>query len=561
MHPLKNKIKKATSTSRGKIILSITVLIITSAVALAILYWNSIKKTFIRDKVKLAVQHKSDRLYSIHYDDMELDEVKGFLSIKNLSLVYDTAKYKALQNKDIPGTLFKLTIPSIIVSGVQTPKALLTKEIIGRKVEIKEPVIEITYTHRGEDATKKIPADQVYRQILGDLQQIKIDSFLIDGATITTHDLVTGEQKLLLKNTNLELRDVAIDSVSNKDSSRLIFSKHLFIVCEKLSWASADHLYQYSIDSIVLNADESRVSTKRFAIIPQLDEIKFAQKKVVQTDRYDISLNDINIEKIDFLSLQKEKIDADDITIQHASVKIYRDMTRKPDGKSRIGTYPQQRIAQIPLPVAVKKLVLKNSYVEYKEKGRIMEKIGKVIFADVNGTFLNITNEKYSPGRNGVLTAHINAHFLKKYPVTTSWNFYLNNRKGRFDVSGRLGSLNATGLNELLEPLGGIKIEKGNIKQLNFNLKADNYNMKGPVTFLYNDLKIAVLKEDEETKAFSKKKLVSFGANMLIYDNNPTPNKPLRIGKADFKRDTTRSMFHMCWKTLMDGIKDVAVKN
>ncbi|MFT3945620.1 MAG: hypothetical protein QM763_01495 [Agriterribacter sp.] len=559
MLPLQSKIKKATATPKGKIIFSVIVLLIAGAVAIAVIYWNAIKKTFIRDKVSSVVQDKSNMLYSIHYDDMEMDEVDGFLFVKNLTLDYDTLKYKALQNKDIPGTLFRITIPSIKVAGVQTPQALITKEIIGRKVEIKEPVIDIIYTRRGNDSIKGIPANEVYRQILGNLQLIKVDTFLITGAKIITRDLTTGEQKLLLMDTHLELREVAIDSVSNKDTTRLLFSKHLLINCAGLSWVSEHKLYRYSIDSITLNSDENRVSAKSFKIIPQLDEIKFAQKKVYQSDRYDITLNDIAIEKINFLNLLKEKIYAECISINNSSIKIYRDMTRKHDGKSRVGSYPQQRVAQIPVPVTVEKLLLKNSYVEYKEKGRLMQKTGKVIFADVNGTFLNITNK--NTGKQNALTANISANFLHRYPVKTTWSFYLNNKRGQFDVSGQLGSLNATGLNQLLEPLGGVKINKGRINQLSFNLKADNYSMKGPVKFLYNDLKVSVLKKDEETKELKKNKLVSMGANILIYDDNPTKNKPVRIGEADFKRDTTRSMFHMCWKTLMDGIKSSAIKN
>lgn len=236
-------------------------------------------------------------------------------------------------------------------------------------------------------------------------------------------------------------------------------------------------------------------------------------------------------------------------------------MTRKPDGKNRIGTYPQQRIMQIPIPIAIDKITLQNSYVEYKEKGRLMQKIGKVIFANINGTFNNITNINSSIKENNTFTANINANFLKRYPVKTSWRFYLNNTKGRFDVSGKLGSLKAPELNVLLEPLGGVRIEKGRINELSFDFKADNYGMKGPVKFSYNDLKVSVLKKDKESKELSKRKLLSVGANMLIYDDNPSRNKTLRIGEADFTRDTTRSMFHMCWKTLEDGIKSSAIKN
>lgn len=561
MLPLSKKIKEATSTPKRKIVFVIIMIIVGSSITLSIVYWNTIKKALIKEKVKLAVQDKSNRLYNVHYDDMELDEVSGYLSIKNLSLNYDTLTYKALQKNDIPGTLFRITIPLIIIAGIQTPKALIAKEIIGRKIEIINPLIDIIYTRRGTDSTKGIPTTEVYRQILGDLQLIKVDSFLITGAKITTIDLVTGKQKLLLTNTHLQLHDVAIDSISNKDTSRILFSKRLLINCSNLLWNAANKLYQYSFDEVTLNSGDQNASAQRFRVIPMLNETQFAQKKIYQADRYDITLNNINIDKLNFLSLLKENFFAESITINNASIRIYRDMTRKPDGKNRIGTYPQQRIMQIPIPIAIDKITLQNSYVEYKEKGRLMQKIGKVIFANINGTFNNITNINSSIKENNTFTANINANFLKRYPVKTSWRFYLNNTKGRFDVSGKLGSLKAPELNVLLEPLGGVRIEKGRINELSFDFKADNYGMKGPVKFSYNDLKVSVLKKDKESKELSKRKLLSVGANMLIYDDNPSRNKTLRIGEADFTRDTTRSMFHMCWKTLEDGIKSSAIKN
>lgn len=279
MLPLSKKIKEATSTPKRKIVFVIIMIIVGSSITLSIVYWNTIKKALIKEKVKLAVQDKSNRLYNVHYDDMELDEVSGYLSIKNLSLNYDTLTYKALQKNDIPGTLFRITIPLIIIAGIQTPKALIAKEIIGRKIEIINPLIDIIYTRRGTDSTKGIPTTEVYRQILGDLQLIKVDSFLITGAKITTIDLVTGKQKLLLTNTHLQLHDVAIDSISNKDTSRILFSKRLLINCSNLLWNAANKLYQYSFDEVTLNSGDQNASAQRFRVIPMLNETQFAQKK------------------------------------------------------------------------------------------------------------------------------------------------------------------------------------------------------------------------------------------------------------------------------------------
>ncbi|MGN6490445.1 MAG: hypothetical protein ACTHLE_00505 [Agriterribacter sp.] len=560
MLPLRTKIKKATATPKGKIIAGSILLVLAAGITLTIVYWNAIKKGFIRNKVKSTVYEKSNKLYNIHYDDMELDEVTGYLSITNMSLLYDSTQYKALQQqKEEPPILFHIEIPSITVTGVKTPQALLNNEIAGSKLHINKPVIDILYTRKGEDSSKSVPTNEVYRQILGELKQIKIDTVLITGAQIITRDLKTGRQKLLLMDTHIMLRDVAIDSLSNHDTTRLMFARYINIECSKLSWSTPNKLYTFAIDSIQLQSEQKMAYAKSFKVIPALDEEAYARKKGVQADRFNIHLNNISINQLNFHELFNENIQADNIVLTNSSIKIYRDMTLPPDGKSRIGTYPQQRLTDIPIPVELNALILKNTYVEYKEKGRIVQKIGKVIFENLNGTFRNITNKKSLIKKNNLLTADVNAIFLHKYPVQTHWTFYIANPKGRFDVRGSLGTIDARAANEIIVPLGGAKVEKGKINKLNFDFKADDYGMGGTVKILYNDLKISVLKKDKETHELKKKKLVSLGANMLVKDDNPTRDKPPRVANIHFERDTTRSMFHMSWKTLMKGIKETAM--
>ncbi|MBX2925128.1 MAG: hypothetical protein KF746_23205 [Chitinophagaceae bacterium] len=562
MLPLHNKIKKATATPKGKIITGVVLLLFSGGIAITVIYWNMIKKSFIRNKVKTTVQEKSNRLYDIHYDDMEMDEVSGNLQISNMKLHYDSAQSKLLeeQNQE-PPILFQIEIPLISITGVKTPQALLNRQISGTKLHISNPVINIIYTRKGQDSSKSIPTEAVYKQILGELSQIKIDTLLISNAHIITHDLKTGRQQLKLSGVHIQLRDLVIDSTSNNDPTRLMFAKHLDIQCGKLSWATPNKSYSFSIDSIQLISDQQMAAAKSFKIIPALGEEAFAKKKGVQADWFKIDLNNITISQLNFHELLRENILAGNVMLSRSSIKIYKDMTLPPDGKSRIGTYPQQRIAQIPIPIELKTLQLKNTYLEYKEKGRIVQKTGRVIFKNLNGTFHNISNKKSAIAKNNLLTADLNAVFLHKYPVKTQWKFYLSNPKGRFDVKGQLGALDARDANEIIVPLGGARVDKGKLDALSFDLKADDYGMEGSVKILYKDLKVSVLKKDEATRELKKRKLASVGVNLLVKNNNPSGNKPPRIANIHFERDTTRSMFHMSWKTLMKGIKETAMSN
>ena len=147
-------------------VIGIVLLAIALVIAGGIWYWNTHKKSIIRAELDKAIKDKSDGLYKIHYDSLELDEMNGSLSVSSFTLVYDSLKYEQLKNEPKePYLLFNISIPQIRMAGIQTPRALIDKEISGRHVTIMNPVIEILYT--GKDSSRSLPDKEIYEQILG----------------------------------------------------------------------------------------------------------------------------------------------------------------------------------------------------------------------------------------------------------------------------------------------------------------------------------------------------------------------------------------------------------
>src|SRR4030095_10739255 len=133
MHDIKTKLKKATSTGRGKAFFIVIFILILSLAGGGWYYWNTHKKRLIRERLENAVHEKTEGLYMLRYDSLSLDEVAGDLSVRNIRLVYDSVKFHALQEtKEAPSILLRLEIQSIEVSGVKTPRALVDKEIVGK---------------------------------------------------------------------------------------------------------------------------------------------------------------------------------------------------------------------------------------------------------------------------------------------------------------------------------------------------------------------------------------------------------------------------------------------
>ena len=88
--------------------------------------------------------------------------------------------------------------------------------------------------------------------------------------------------------------------------------------------------------------------------------------------------------------------------------------------------------------------------------------------------------------------------FLDAATIKTTWLLPLSLQDTGFSITGELGSIDATVLNKIIEPLGMASVKKGQINKLLFNLTCNNYKSQGQATFLYEDLKVELLKMKED---------------------------------------------------------------
>ncbi len=558
MRTIKKKFKHATSTPKGRIIVFSILLAIVLAIGAGIIYWSLFRKKIIRGEIESMVRNKSNGLYNLSYDSLKLDEVAGNLSLTNIVLAYDSLRYASLNDKnDAPPTLVKLNIPRITVWGVQTPRALLSKEIVGKKLVITDPEIQIIYTNAGKDSARYLPPNEVYRQLLGNLNMIKIDTLEINGAEITTSNLKSGKKNVEFKNTSVHLFDLALDEETGAEPGRILFAKHVSLACEKISFPSEDRPYNYVFDSLSLSSITQTGSAKRIRIIPLLEENAFVKSLPYQDDRFDFTINNMRLKNLDIPQLFNENIFADSILIGAANFKIYRDLSITRDKQNRVGRYPHQLLDKLPLTVNAKTLILSNAFLEYKERSAITGQAGKVQFHQIYATVSNITNDKEAIKSNNVMAAAIKTKFLNTAPFEVDWKFYLQHPKGRFDIKGNMGSVAVEDLSRITEPMGPAKMEKGKIKSLSFNLEGNDQGADGTVRMLYKDLKIALLEKKEGEKELDKKTLASFVANLVVKNDNPArEGDPPRTPNVHFDRDSNRSIFHLVWKTIFKGVKE-----
>ena len=557
MQIIKTKLKKITATHTGRTITFSILIFFIAVITAGLWYWNTHKKAIIKNKLENAVRDKSGGLYKIKFDSLNMDEIAGYLSISNMNLSCDSTRYLELKKTGKePSILLDIQIPEISVSGVKTPRALIDNEITGRKLEIKNPVINIIYTSSGKDSSRALPSKEVYEQILGKLHFIKADTVLIIDAQINTIIRPTKKTSIQIQNISIVLVDVKVDSTSNADTTRILFAKESSFTCGKLAWSSANKLYNYSIDSISISSVSSNLLIKNFRVAPALNEDAFVNALPTQTDRFDFSVSDIQIQNIDLPKLFEENIVADNIRFNEARLKIYRDLAIPRDKKNRVGAYPHQLMQTIPVTFRVGKIEMTNGFIEYKERHNISRQAGKIQYYNVNAGISNFTNDKKAIAANNVMTVDMNSRFLDKSPLHVSGQFYLLHPNGRFDLWGNFGAMDATLLNPIIERTGLTHIKTGKINGAEFSVRGNDYSADGTVKMLYEDLKVAALEKDKGSSQLNKKTFSSFIVNIIIKNSNPGKNQDIRVAQVHLDRNPNSSFFNFSWKTILKGLTE-----
>jgi len=322
------------SRRRVKIVLVSILVFVLAIIGIGFLYWNTHKNKIIKTELEKAIVKNNKGFYKISYDDMKIDETAGYLSAHNMKVRFDSARYQSseLENK-VPSMVFSIDIPEINVIGVRTTRALLDKEIVGRKLEIKNPIIDLQYTYKGKDAIRNVPTQEIYRQILGDMDMIQIDSVLITGAQIRTSNRNSGKLIIDVKDVDFSLMDVKVDSAAYMDRSRFLFAKGVKVKVAKIAWPSPSKLYDYIAKNISLNSTAGTLSVNQIFISPRLGENAFVNAIPTQDDRFNFSFNNVVFSGVDMQKLSNEYLKAETMTIGKSVFKVYRDLARPRDKK------------------------------------------------------------------------------------------------------------------------------------------------------------------------------------------------------------------------------------
>jgi len=542
--------------SKKRILLySILVIVVVAGVGIYRFY----KSEFLDATIPGTVHSQSQGLYKITYDTILVDEVAGSLLVNNIDIQVDTLFLSSDTARENPSVILNLHADTLRVSGVQTPRALLNNEIKGRRLLIKNASVELFKIGKPEknsgDTAKGDFLERIYFDVIKQMKLVSMDTIILENIDLSYKDFKT--KKLILKSTNvsLTLYDLLIDENTPADKHRIFFSKKVQIFADSIQLRDPKNHYDFRFNGLTINTGSQELKLNSASIRPLLGELAFVRLFKTQKDRFNFSFSAITIKGIDPLRLAIGELSADSLSVRKSSFFIYRDLRIPRDKVSRVGQYPHQTLMKIPFPVNIKQAFFNNSFIEYKEMNEKTNKAGKVQFNRVSAVMHNITNEPGAMRKNHLLLIQFSAWFLNMAKADVRLSMRIGDKQGRFSAEGKLGPFNAQRLNVLTEPMGLARIERGNVRGINFNMQGDNYRGDGELVLLYDKLRISSLKLEDDKSGYEKKGLSSLIANIIAINRNPSGGRT-RKGSMSNERNTNRSFFNLIWKSIFTGVKE-----
>ena len=364
-----------------------------------------------------------------------------------------------------------------------------------------------------------------------------------------------AKSKFTLGNISLKVNGVNASQFINLELHPMDYTKEAEINVSSFSIRSKDEAYNYEFKNILINSLRKELKVNSFSIIPFAPEKQFANNFHFQKDRYDINFSGIVLSGIDMNSLLDNRLLASALNIDNIDAKIYRDLHKPSEKKSKVGKYVSQLLEKLNQPISISKATINNASIEYREYEKVSDSIGVVNFLNSHFDITNITNIPSLIQKNNELNISFDTKVLGKIPLKGNFKFILGNDNGNFIVNGHTTGFDASILNKVSIPMGLIKVNDGNINSLDFHFTGNNNSAKGDMVMKYQGLKVDVLKRDKNTKEIKKRGLATLAANLIVLNNNPGSDG-LRKVTPHFDRDINKSFFNLVWKTLFTGMKE-----
>ncbi len=537
------------------------IIIVAVGIFIGARYLQSNWRPILEQQLKRAVTNSTDSLYKITYKKLDVNPLNGNLRLVDFKLIPIMEVYEKLKEaKEAPDNLYELSVNELVIRNANAKEAVKSKRLNVAEIIIDHPQLSIINDRQDYNDTvatvknRKNPYDLI-KDIFKELKINHIQLKDIDFTFINRNNKV--ERQTSLKNLNISINDLLIDSLASLDTSRVYYTKNVQVNIDDYQISTPDSLYFVKMSNLSFSTLKNELQLKDVKLEPRLSKNAFYRKVGYAKDRFDLDFKNITIQNIDFdLFLKQQRLFAQTLSVNTARVDVYNNNAYPKRRTDKTGKFPHQQLLKLALDMQIKQLKLNKVAISYSEYDAKSKNTGRIDFIDVNGQLSNVTNDSASLVANDVMTAKVKTMLFGEAAVNLTLKFYMKSKVGAFDYYGVINAFDGKVLNKIVRPLGMAEINAGDIKKISFNAKANQNIAKGSMEFYYNNLNVSILKRDSSGSIKSQDFASKIVNGLLINSDNPSKKGKFTAGRIYYARPSYASFFNFLWQSLFSGLKE-----
>ena len=486
--------------------------------------------------VSFIIKNKINKTENISAKDVSTNVFSGTISLKQLeftNLMIDTTQV-------LNGSLDKIQINNINIF-----QYIKSNQLSTGLIEINESQLTVSTTSDSSLINKFLSKSKDSKPFEG----------IIDAIEITKSAMIyQRDSGRVLKVWINEVETGEIHFPIEKQSEKPILSS-LSLSTDSIIYEDSVSMYTFGIYNLVADNNAKQVTFELLDIHPHHNKNTFARRAKYQTDRFEGQIKNVSYNFLSFDSLLSGKTFKGNVAIDTFDLTVYRDKTI-PRKENDIKHTVQKYLDLLTFDLDLDSITLKNGEIVYQEKSEKSGLEGEINFGTINCTLSGISNIN----KNDTLFLTATSSFMNSASVQVDVEFPLG--KNYFDCSGTVTNLPFKNLNKITDPTAGILFNKGTIKRLAFNMRADMDSSRGELIIEYNDLDFAVQNKPGGDTTGLKSTIISYVASDVVVPTNiPQEGKVLKAGIIRNPRNPERFMFSYIWRSIFAGVKSAVLEN
>lgn len=390
-----------------------------------------------------------------------------------------------------------------------------------------------------------------------DYDKISVNHIRVNRVSFENKDSYTDSTRLSIMDLSVFADDFQLSKEDLDDQDALFKVKTI----EGYMNQAVLHFNEYRnailARDLSFNTEGKSMIIGQVALDNKLEKYDYIRQFEKETDWMELTKGKLQVAGMDFQAFFRNgHIVAESLMLEGAELQVFRDK-RKPEDTARRPMMIHQIIKEMPKKLRIGEIIIEDAYVAYEERPDTdSPRSGKVFFDRINGTIGRVTNFSEDLAEDDRMEVKARGRLEGQGEIDLNVTYFINDDKGKFLMKGKIGSMELAPLNAMIEPATQVAIKSGRVRELFFNIEANDTEGYGDLVVKYDDLEIEILDKDFGRDQNILRRIGSFLANkVVIRSQNPTQGGTLNEGDVYFLRHQHKFIFNYWWKLVLSGLK------